>query len=405
MKEHVGDESAKTNKNLEALATVAATQDSPSVSYADVARTGLGVAAHGSRMATLDYTPPPGRGEPLFCTADTSRVEDGGDKPNAGRVWAAVEKEMRATGGHGSWPAVIICRDEAEHKLVKNIPEKSFGPGTRVLRDELYPVKVDNVKRTEVLNEKCNVRAEAVEARSRENDTTAAKISWLSKKDMPKAYGSMVVFVTKASDARRLISEGSFHVGGESGTTMAFERRPRPQQCYSCQQITRHKSYQCANPQVYRRCAKQPPSEGDEIWHKNEAQTTIDLSLASEEIARTVVRCGIHQADHGSDHRAVETVFDIAAPEMESRPRLLLKKAPWKQINEKVEANLQRMSTGAKQYHDAIRHQEKSRWEEILADSNTWKAAKYLDAGKGASFDQIPQLKRADGSPTEDAAE
>ncbi|KAK0367472.1 hypothetical protein CLIM01_15171, partial [Colletotrichum limetticola] len=67
---------------------------------------------------------------------------------------------------------------------------------------------------------------------------------------MPKAYGSMVVFVTKASDARRLISESFFHVGGQSGTTMAFERRPRPQQCYNCQQITRHKAYQCVNPQA-----------------------------------------------------------------------------------------------------------------------------------------------------------
>ncbi|KAI3534417.1 hypothetical protein CABS02_13248 [Colletotrichum abscissum] len=176
---------------------------------------------------------------------------------------------MRAMDGQGSWRcrAVtvdprnadrirVVCRDDAEHKLVKQIVEKSFGSGTRVLRDELYPVKVDNVKRTEILDEKSSVRVEAAEALSRENETTVAKISWLSKKDMPKAYGSMVVFVTKASDTRRLISEGFFHVGGESGTTMAFQRRLRPQLCYNCQQITRHKAYQCANPQVCGRCAK-----------------------------------------------------------------------------------------------------------------------------------------------------
>ncbi|KAK1519063.1 hypothetical protein CABS01_16622 [Colletotrichum abscissum] len=176
---------------------------------------------------------------------------------------------MRAMVGQGSWRCRaitidprnadrirVICRDDAEHKLVKQIVEKSFGSGTRMLRNELYPVKVDNVKRTEVLDEKGNVRAEAAEALSRENETTVAKISWLSKKDMPKAYGSMAVIVTKAGDVRRLISEGFFHVGGEPGMPMTFERRPRPQHCYNCQQITRHKAYQCANPQVYGRCAK-----------------------------------------------------------------------------------------------------------------------------------------------------
>ena len=56
-----------------------------------------------------------------------------------------------------------------------------------------------------------------------------AKIVWLSKKDVPKAYGSMVVYVTKGSDARRLLAEGFFHVAGESGTTGVFKRRTRPE--------------------------------------------------------------------------------------------------------------------------------------------------------------------------------
>ncbi|KAF5495395.1 Aristolochene synthase [Colletotrichum aenigma] len=38
-------------------------------------------------------------------------------------------------------------------------------------------------------------------------------------------------------------------------------------------------------------------------------------------------------------------------------------------------------------------------WKDFLADnSNIWKTANYLDASKGASFDKILQLKRADGS-------
>ncbi|KAK0369163.1 hypothetical protein CLIM01_13480 [Colletotrichum limetticola] len=195
MRGRVGDESAKTNENLEAISLVAATRNSPSMSYSDVARSGLGEQGCDSQVATPGNATLPSRSDPLFCAIDTSRVEKGNDKPNAVNPRNADRTR-------------IICRDDAEHRLVKQMAEKSFGPGARVLRDELYPMKVDNLKRTEVLDEKGNVGAEAAKALSLENETTVAKISWLSEKDMPKAYGSMVVFVTKASDARRLFSDG-----------------------------------------------------------------------------------------------------------------------------------------------------------------------------------------------------
>jgi hypothetical protein len=92
-----------------------------------------------------------------------------------------------------------------------------------VLRDELYLVKIDNVKRTAVLDEKDEIRAGAAEAFREENGTTVAKIAWLSKKDTPKAYRSIVVYVTKKSNARRLVAEGFFHAGGESSTISTFK--------------------------------------------------------------------------------------------------------------------------------------------------------------------------------------
>ena len=186
---------------------------------------------------------------------------------SAGTVRAAVEKEMRTMEDYRNWRcrAVtadhttqsrirIACRDEDEHELVKRAAEK-IGAGSRVLRDELFPVKVDNVKRTAVLDEKDEIRTGAAEAFGEENGTIVAKIAWLSKRDVPKAYGSMVVYVTKKSDARRLVAEGYFHAGGESGTTSAFEHRPRPGQCYNCQELG-HKAYQCRKTQRCGRCAK-----------------------------------------------------------------------------------------------------------------------------------------------------
>ncbi|KIW35909.1 uncharacterized protein PV06_11781 [Exophiala oligosperma] len=115
--------------------------------------------------------------------------------------------------------------------MVKLAVGTKAAPGVRILRDELYPIKVDNVNRLAVLNEHGDIRAGATETFGQENGTTVAKIRWLSKRTAPKAYGSMVVYVTKDSDARRLLRESFFHVAGESGYTVIFERRPCPEQC------------------------------------------------------------------------------------------------------------------------------------------------------------------------------
>lgn len=214
--------------------------------------------ANGTNPAPIDV---------LNVTVDVSRADAENGRMSAGTVRVAVEKEMRTMEHHENWRcrAVtvdhatqsrirIACRDEDEHGLVKRAAEK-IGAGSRVLRDELFPVKVDNVKRTAVLDEKDEIRAGAAEAFGRENGTMVAKIAWLSKRDVPKAYGSMVVYVTKKSDARRLVAEGYFHAGGESGTTSTFEHRPRPGQCYNCQELG-HKAYQCKKTQRCGRCAR-----------------------------------------------------------------------------------------------------------------------------------------------------
>ena len=180
-----------------------------------------------------------------------------------------VEHEMRALGDQPSWRCVAVTRDgrnanrlrimgrnEEELKKIKDIVETKTAPGARVLRDQLYPVKVDNVNRTAVLDYEGKVLPGATEALGQDNDVQIAKMAWLSRKDSAKAYGSMVLYVTKAGDARRLLNEGFFYAGGESGYTGIFERRMRPEQCYNCQQIG-HKAFQCKSPQVCARCAKE----------------------------------------------------------------------------------------------------------------------------------------------------
>jgi hypothetical protein len=239
-----------------------------SPSYADVARTPP--TSHPSNIRTLSTsnTTPTTFTDTLYCTIDTSKMADNEhERMSAGPIRAAVETEIRTMENHMHWRcrAVtvdpkntnrirIACRDEAEHQLVKKVAEAKIGAGARVLRDELYPIKVDSVNKAAVLDEKDEIRAGAAAAFSEENEATVAKIAWLSRKESAKAYGSMVVYLTKGTDARRLLADGFFHAGGESGVTSAFEYRPRPTQCYNCQELG-HKAFQCKNVQKCAKCA------------------------------------------------------------------------------------------------------------------------------------------------------
>ncbi len=110
------------------------------------------------------------------------------------------------------------------------------------MRDDPYPIRVDGVNCTVVLDEAGDIQTGAAEALGKENDTKIAKIPWLSNRDVPKAYGSMVVYLSKGSDAQRFLQEGFFSAGGESGYTKIFERQERPRQCYNCQEVTDHKA-------------------------------------------------------------------------------------------------------------------------------------------------------------------
>ena len=47
-----------------------------------------------------------------------------------------------------------------------------------------------------------------------------------------------------------------------------------------------------------------------------------------------MVFCKIHDEDHGSDHLAIETRFNLEAPVQTQTKKLLFKEAPWQQIRE-----------------------------------------------------------------------
>ncbi|KJZ68767.1 hypothetical protein HIM_11836 [Hirsutella minnesotensis 3608] len=207
-------------------------------------------------------------GERLQCTIDTSHVnESNRHKAQIGQIRQAVEEEMRAKNGQETWRCAavvresrnadrikIVCRDEAELQMVKEAAQKTAVEGSRVMRDHLYPVRVDNANRTAIIDAEGNVLPGAIEALSAENRVTIGKISWLSKRESGKAYGSMVVYVTKKSDAERLLEGYYFDLAGESATTYVFEPRTGPIQCFNCQEMG-HKAYSCKKQRTCGKCA------------------------------------------------------------------------------------------------------------------------------------------------------
>jgi hypothetical protein len=260
-----------TKEQLDNITAITTGQGSPHRSYAEVARTPPNSLPANIHSISSMGTTPSTITDTLYCTVDTSRVasEDAG-KISAGAIRTNVEKEMRDITERINWRcrAVtldrknpnrirIACRDEAEHKVVKQVIELNLVEGARILQDDLYPIRVDSVNRVAVLDETGNVRTGAIDAFGQENDTQIAKIAWLSNREVAKAYGSMVVYLNKASDARRLLQEGFFYAGGESGYTKPFERRERPKQCFNCQEVTSHRAYQCTKPQACGKCAKE----------------------------------------------------------------------------------------------------------------------------------------------------
>jgi hypothetical protein len=199
-----------------------------------------------------------------FCTIDFSRVDEV-DKHKV--TPSAIRKLVNSgeTGGRKRSCAVtmvprgdprlrVTCATEEEKEEVKKILDRESIRGLRVLKDQIYPVKVDAVKRSSVLDEEGNLRPGVVREMEEENEVSIAKVSWLSKKDVPKEYGSMVVYTTKSSEAVRLLEGLYFHVQGLAGYTKTYVAREGPPQCYNCQQLG-HKAYECKAPKVCGRCA------------------------------------------------------------------------------------------------------------------------------------------------------
>jgi hypothetical protein len=124
--------------------------------YEDAARMTLTSMSSPSSPAARSATP-----EPIFCTVDISRVpKDHIRDATPTIIRKAIEQEMQQSSDQPHWQCVAVTRDglnanrlriigrnEEEIQKIKTILETRKAPGARVLRDQLYPIKVDSMKR------------------------------------------------------------------------------------------------------------------------------------------------------------------------------------------------------------------------------------------------------------------
>nr|AEB91360.1 unknown [Verticillium dahliae VdLs.17] len=80
---------------------------------------------------------------------------------------------------------------------------------------------------------------------------------------------------------------------------------------------------------------------GTKTWQGGDHESTIDLVLVSEDLAAAMIKCTTNGTEHGSDHRTIETIFDVSVPAPKIQDRPLYKNAPWNEINTRISTALE----------------------------------------------------------------
>ena len=78
--------------------------------------------------------------------------------------------------GRQAGRVIVRARNEDELHRIKEAALKIAPGGTTVLRDQLYPLKVDNVSRLAVLNRDGSLQTSIAKRLRKENNTSITKV-------------------------------------------------------------------------------------------------------------------------------------------------------------------------------------------------------------------------------------
>ncbi|EXK77636.1 hypothetical protein FOQG_17656 [Fusarium oxysporum f. sp. raphani 54005] len=129
-------------------------------------------------MAVSSPTPPlSSPGQDLFCTIDISGAGDSDSiKAQIGEVRQVIEAAVRTRKKDERWRCAavirgarntniikVICRNEAELHMVREAALGADMRGAKILKQRLYPVKVNGANRSAVLDSIDNLLAGVTE--------------------------------------------------------------------------------------------------------------------------------------------------------------------------------------------------------------------------------------------------
>jgi len=96
--------------------------------------------------------------EPVFCTIDTSRVpEDHAAEATPIALCKTIKQEMRASGNQTNWRYVAVTWDRRNTNCI-------------VLCNQLYPVKVNSINCTAILDQEGTILPGVLETLGQENE-------------------------------------------------------------------------------------------------------------------------------------------------------------------------------------------------------------------------------------------
>jgi hypothetical protein len=126
-------------------------------------------------------------------------------------------------------------------------------PGTRVKGEEWFPVKCDMVAEQAVMDSEVGdgktLKKDVCQAFTKDNardehDFTVMKVHWLSRTDLTKKVGSLMIWLKSKVAAEHLLQSGTAIFGATGAYCSKWERRDDNLPCFNCNKYG-HKQASC----------------------------------------------------------------------------------------------------------------------------------------------------------------
>lgn len=161
--------------------------------------------------------------------------------------------------------------------------------GARTRGEDWHPVKIDDVVKAVVVKEDgYTIQDSFAQTFCSENGVTGVmKAFWLSKGNKPT--GSMVVFLTNAEEAHRMVENRLVKIGGQVAFAGEFQKVARPTRCYNCNQYGHYQS-RCVHNTTCGKCSRD---------HRTDTCTAMELKCPAcgEAHAATDPGCPVYKRE------------------------------------------------------------------------------------------------------------